>query len=234
MTKARPTTVDSGAAKAHASSRRRSSWRSGYWLVLILLAASYALCAVQTSPNPSVIVLLFQLVTVAVTLWVARVNAGLRQAGWVILGITAIAAVIVQLASLEGRVLDIVLSSASMVAYLAAPVAIIAHQAKKVLVDGQTLLASIAAYVMVGMFFTFAYNLIALTMVAPIFEMPSDDSLTSQLFFSFTTLTTTGYGNLVPVGSLVQSIAIVEAIAGQLFLVIAVARVVSGWQPVRR
>jgi hypothetical protein len=51
------------------------------------------------------------------------------------------------------------------------------------------------------------------------------------LFFSFTTLTTVGYGNVVPVNAFVQGIAIAEAISGQLFLVIAVARVVSGWKP---
>jgi hypothetical protein len=54
--------------------------------------------------------------------------------------------------------------------------------------------------------------------------------LADQLFFSFSTLTTTGYGNLVPVGAAGQSVAIGEAITGQLFLVIAVARVVSGWR----
>ncbi|WP_431279421.1 ion channel [Leifsonia poae] len=42
-------------------------------------------------------------------------------------------------------------------------------------------------------------------------------------------MTTTGYGNLVPVTSGVQSVAIAEAITGQLFLVTAIARVVTGW-----
>lgn len=216
-----------------AAPRQRSIWQSGYWLVLVLLTISYVLCAAQASPRPSEIALLFQLVTVAATLWVARVNAGLRQVGWIILALIGAAAIAVRVAGLEGRLLDVVLAVTSMLAYLVAPIAIIAHQAKKTLVDGQTLLASIAAYVMVGMFFTFVYNLIALTTPRPLFGEGTTDTLTSQLFFSFTTLTTTGYGNLVPVGSLVQSVAIVEAIAGQLFLVIAVARVVSGWQPRR-
>ncbi|WP_258185792.1 ion channel [Microbacterium sp. PAMC22086] len=54
------------------------------------------------------------------------------------------------------------------------------------------------------------------------------DSLGNQLFFSFTTLTTTGYGNLVPVGATGQGIAIADAITGQLFLITAVARIVRG------
>jgi hypothetical protein len=116
-----------------------------------------------------------------------------------------------------------------MVAYLVAPVAIIAHIIRRDRVDGQALLASIAAYILVGMFFTFVYNFVGLLTAAPTFGADQDDSLTSQLFFSFTTLTTTGYGNVVPAGPGVQSVAIAEAITGQLFLVIAVARVVTGW-----
>lgn len=213
--------------------QHRSIWQSGYWLVLAFLAVSYVLCAVQTSANPSAIALLFQLVTVAVTFWVARVRPAVLKVGSVVLAAAGVATLTVQIAGFEGRVLDLVLASASILAYLIAPAVIITQQARKTLVDGQTLLASIAAYVMVGMFFTFVYNLISLATSVPLFGEGSDDSLTSQLFFSFTTLTTTGYGNLVPPGAIVQTVAIGEAITGQLFLVIAVARVVSGWHPPR-
>ncbi|MET4639558.1 ion channel [Mycetocola sp. 2940] len=212
----------------------RSIWQSGYWLVLALLTVSYVLCAIQTSPNPSLIALLFQLVTVAATLWVAQVKPSIRRLGWAILTAVGLAVVIVQLGGVEGRLLGVILSTASMLAYLVAPVAIIAHQARKMRVDGQTFLAAISAYIMVGMFFTFAYSLAALSTAQPLFGEGDEDTLTSRLFFSFTTLTTTGYGNLVPVGALAQSVAIMEAIAGQLFLVVVVARVVSGWQPQRR
>jgi hypothetical protein len=208
--------------------------RSGYWLVLALITISYAICAVQTSANPSVIALLVQLVTVAATLWVAEVGARLRRIGWSVIAIAGLAAAAVAIAGTSGHVLDILLTIASMTAYLIAPAVIIAQQAKKSQVDGQTLLAAIGAYVMVGMFFTFLYTLIALVSAVPTFGEGHTDSLTSQLFFSFTTLTTTGYGNLVPVGAVVQSVAIAEAVTGQLFLVIAVARVVAAWQPVNR
>ena len=211
------------------ASGRTPLWRSGYWFVLTLIAVSYALCALQTGPNPNPIAFLVQLATVAVTLWVAQVAPRLRRTGWVVLGVAAAATLLVPVLGTRGQLLDVVLSAASMLASLVAPVAIIAHLARRDRVDGQALLASIAAYIQVGMFFTFAYNLIALISPEPTFGEGQEDSLTAQLFFSFTTLTTTGYGNMVPIASGVQSIAIAEAVAGQLFLVIAVARVVSGW-----
>ena len=56
--------------------------------------------------------------------------------------------------------------------------------------------------------------------------MPSD-----FLFFSYTTLTTTGYGNLVPAGTVGQSVAVLEMLLGQIFLVTLVAGLVSLWRP---
>jgi hypothetical protein len=209
---------------------RRPIWRSGYWFVLVLIIGSYLLCATQTSPNPSPIALLVQLVTVAATLWVAEVNPRLRRIGWIVLAVAGLAVAIVTVLGTAGDVLDLLLSAASVVAYLVAPIAIIAHLVRRNRVDGQALIAAIAAYILVGMFFTFVYNVIALISPVATFGAGHSDSLTSQLFFSFTTLTTTGYGNIVPTSWGVQSVAIAEAITGQLFLVIAVARVVTGWE----
>jgi len=212
------------------SERRRTPlWRSGYWFVLTLIAASYALCAVQTGANPNPVAFLVQLAAVAITLRVAQVEPRLRRVGWIVLAAAAAATVVATASGGEGHLLDVALSAASMVAYLAAPLAIVAHLARRDRIDGQAVLASIAAYIQVGMFFTFAYNLIALISPVATFGDDQVDSLTGQLFFSFTTLTTTGYGNIVPVSAGVQSVAIAEAVTGQLFLVIAVARIVSGW-----
>jgi uncharacterized membrane protein HdeD (DUF308 family) len=47
------------------------------------------------------------------------------------------------------------------------------------------------------------------------------------------TLTTTGYGNLVPATNPGQSLAVMEAVLGQLFLVTAVAKIITAWKPKR-
>jgi len=46
-------------------------------------------------------------------------------------------------------------------------------------------------------------------------------------FFSFVTLTTLGYGNLVPASDVGQSLAVMEAVLGQVFLVTVVALAVG-------
>ena len=46
-------------------------------------------------------------------------------------------------------------------------------------------------------------------------------------YFSFITLTTTGFGDIIPVHPLTRTLAMFEALAGQLYLVITLARLVS-------
>lgn len=204
------------------------SGRSGYWLILALAATAYAFSAAQATTDPSPWALTVQLLTVAVVLRVTEVRERVQHIAWVILALAAAATVVVGVLDTGGRGLDIVLSAASVIAFLIAPVAIIRHQVRRRGVDIEALLAAIAAYVLVGMFFTLLYNLVALLTVAPTFGTDVVDSLSTQLFFSFTTLTTTGYGNIVPVSSGVQAIAVAEAITGQLFLITAVARIMRG------
>ena len=64
-----------------------------------------------------------------------------------------------------------------------------------------------------------------------IFGGPVDRSVFS--YFSFTTLTTTGYGNLVPAGNPGQTLAVSEMILGQLFLITALGKIVTAWRPAR-
>lgn len=54
--------------------------------------------------------------------------------------------------------------------------------------------------------------------------------LANTLYFSFVTLGTLGYGDIIPVGGPARALAITEALAGQMYLVVVVARLVSLYQ----
>ena len=84
---------------------------------------------------------------------------------------------------------------------------------------------------MIGMFFAFLYLSVGLDQVQPFFGSQGHGTFSQYLFFSFTTVTTTGYGNLVPAGNPGQTFAVLEMLTGQLFLVTAVAKVVDAWRP---
>jgi voltage-gated potassium channel Kch len=53
------------------------------------------------------------------------------------------------------------------------------------------------------------------------------DPETRLIYFSFATLTTVGYGDITPVHPIARSLAMLEALIGQLFPVILIARLVS-------
>jgi hypothetical protein len=99
-------------------------------------------------------------------------------------------------------------------------------------VDQETVLGAIDAYLFLGMFFAYAYQAIG-AFGDPFFQGGIEATVPRSLFFSFTTLTTTGYGNLVPAGQLGQTVAVGEMLLGQLFLVTAVAKVITVWRPAR-
>ncbi|WP_282846289.1 potassium channel family protein [Microbacterium oxydans] len=201
---------------------------AGYGVVLVLLVASYGLCATQPSTDPSPWAFLPMLATVAVVFYVTGATRLAQRVSWVVLSAAGLAAVIAGALGLDGPLLAIPLSAASMLALLVAPWVIIAHQVTRRGLDFEALLAAVTAYILVGMFFAFVYNLMSQLSPTPLFGDATAESLGNQLFFSFTALTTTGYGNIVPVGTGGQAVAIAEGITGQLFLITAVARIMRG------
>ena len=82
--------------------------------------------------------------------------------------------------------------------YLLAPILVVRDIATRRSVERETVLGAIAAYLLVGMFFAFAYRAIGILQPAPFFGSAGDGDTAQVLFFSFVTLTTTGYGDLVP------------------------------------
>lgn len=215
--------------RARRAARRNSVGERtlGYAAILVLLVVSYWLCATQRTTDPDPLAFLVILVTVAVVFRVTGTRPVAQRVAWVVLSVAGAASVIATLFGAAGHALDVALSAASMLALLVAPAVIIGHQATRRGLDLEALLAAITAYVLVGLFFTFVLNLLSQLSSAPNFE-GTGDSLANQLFFSFTTLTTTGYGNIVPASTGAQTVAVTEAITGQFFLITAVARIMRG------
>jgi hypothetical protein len=92
---------------------------------------------------------------------------------------------------------------------------------------------AIAVYLLIGLMWAFVYQLIALQSPAA-FNLPASmgtysfDTLQSNLlYFSFVTLTTLGYGDILAVHPSARMLVMLEALTGQLFPAILLARLVS-------
>jgi hypothetical protein len=93
----------------------------------------------------------------------------------------------------------------------------------------RTILGAISVYVILGLLFTFLYAAIDRLQAGPFFGTETDTG--DFIFFSITTLTTTGYGNLVPAAQPGKMFAGLEMLIGQIFLVTLIAGLVSLWRP---
>jgi hypothetical protein len=107
-----------------------------------------------------------------------------------------------------------------------APIAIVRRLERERVVDLQVLAGALCLYLLVGMFFTFVYRVID-EVNPPLFAQTSDPSPADVTYFSYVTLTTTGYGDFTASQDGTKMLAITEALFGQLYLVSAVALVVS-------
>jgi len=98
-------------------------------------------------------------------------------------------------------------------------------------VDFRTILGAISVFTLLGLLFAFLYVAFGRWTHTAFFTGTTHAQASDYLFFSYTTLTTTGYGNLVPAGTVGQSFAVLEMLVGQIFLVTLVAGLVSLWRP---
>lgn len=100
-------------------------------------------------------------------------------------------------------------------------------------VTGHRIRGAILVYLLMGGMWSFFYYAVALT-IPHAFNWP-EGMVTGDLqevqqaltYFSFITLTTTGFGDVTPAIPLTRSLAMFEALAGQLYLVVTLTRLVS-------
>lgn len=95
----------------------------------------------------------------------------------------------------------------------------------------QAVVGVLCVYLLVGMIFASLYGAVANITDEPFFANDQANSISDFLYFSFTTLTTTGYGDLAPDGNLGRSVAIMEQLIGAIYLVTVVAVMVANLRP---
>jgi hypothetical protein len=219
--------VDDGAV-------HRIHYRFGIVLLLILATVTFTLAAPSGDGARFVAVLLQAAVLVAAVI-------SSRARSWVIL-LTVIAATVGIVgagAALfgTGRFGN---SSAGVIALLyvvLTPVALtfgVMRQFRETeSVTLQTMFGVLCLYLLIGLIFGVAYGTVSDLSDTSFFNPPGSYHRDDFLYFSYTTLSTVGYGDLVAATNLGRSLAITEALVGQLYLVTVVAVIISNLEAVR-
>ncbi len=97
-------------------------------------------------------------------------------------------------------------------------------------VSTDTICGALSVYLLLGLLWAFAFALLEQMVPGSFSGMEEGTSFTKYkrfLGFSFVTLTTLGYGNVVPLTPRADALAMSNAIVGQLYLTVLVARLVA-------
>jgi hypothetical protein len=94
-------------------------------------------------------------------------------------------------------------------------------------VNGQSVVGAICIYMLLGMLFSFAYGAAAGLGSGFFFAQGTDGTPAIRLYFSYVTMATVGYGDYSVSGDMGRTLAVLEGLLGQLYLVTVVAMLVG-------
>jgi Ion channel len=97
-------------------------------------------------------------------------------------------------------------------------------------IDIQSIYGALSAYLITGLMFAAFYAAIDHLTHSPFFANNQPASAETFQYFSFVTLTTLGYGDFTAAQNGGRAVAVLEALAGQVFLATLVARLVSAYR----
>jgi hypothetical protein len=222
----------------HPSGPRTLLIRSGrgsgerFGLLLLILVTSYLISAFTTG----VLVNTIQIVLFVGVAALALRGEGLRRRTAQLAIIVAVAgsaaAIILALTNAEAGAGVANIWTALILLFSAALIV------RRVLVQPEVTVASIfgaiSAYMIIGLMFAAVYGAMYRFGGDTFFAQRAADNSKTFQYFSFTTLTTLGYGDYTAAASGGQAVAVVEAMVGQVFLATLVARLVAAFRGPQR
>lgn len=115
---------------------------------------------------------------------------------------------------------------------LAIPLTLVGGLLRLVRTHGVTLQAvagALSIYLLIGLVFAAAVGVLAKLEAGPFFASGAGATLSNRVYFSFTVLTTTGFGDLTAATPAGRSMAVVEMLMGQLYLVTVIGVLVGSF-----
>jgi hypothetical protein len=204
-----------------------------YGIVFVFLVGDYVFLTVGWSGSVALVVSAIWLgLTVLLAFRTSQVPHRVILAVRISVALIVLAALAVALGGGDRAFGTIVILTSLLV--LACPIAIgwrILHHTR---VTTQTVLGALCIYVLIGLVFANADYGVQLMSGNSFFAQPGQHGPADFAYFSYITMATVGYGDLSPATGLPRTNAVLEALMGQIFLVVLVARLVGMYTPTFR
>lgn len=111
--------------------------------------------------------------------------------------------------------------------YFLAIVILITKISSGATVSADTIKGGISIYFLLGLFWAVLYMILLTFDLSALTNVSKETAGLDCYYYSFTTLTTLGYGDIAPVASYAKILAILEAVTGPVYLAIFVAQIIG-------
>ncbi len=205
------------------------SERQRFGLLLLALVIVFSIQGISEPGRLGQVIVAIMLgSTLLLALWVAELEPRLMRAA-VVLVVAVVALSVAQ--SVNGIIDGAATRLANALLVVLAPPAIVigvlrslrARQAVTV----QAVLGVLCVYLLLGMFFAYVYGSVENLGGSPFFVSGEPATVARCLYYSFTTMTTVGYGDLTARSNLGHTLSVSEALLGQIYLVTVVSLIVG-------
>lgn len=209
--------------------------RYRYFVVLLLtFAAVVFLIAAPTADWSRAVALGIEGIALVVTVATSRERRSVRRRRAIIVGLALLATVALIAIGIVPRWLT---ATAALLVTAAVPVALVRGLLNLLRERGVTVHAvagSLAIYLSTGLIFSWIIAFIAQVNNTPFFHQHTSGTQGDKVYYSFTVLTTTGFGDFTPATAAGHAFAVVEMLTGQLYLVTVIGLLIGNFAAKRR
>lgn len=197
--------------------------------VVLLFAFVSVVFFIITPDRPASRVIGLLLVTTMLGIAIVTGRGGAVVRGWTTAGVAVAGLAAAVAIALEGAPewLGATIGCVVVVGTIAELVVGLARMLQRRGVTIQAVSGALAVYLLLGLFFSLLVTASAHAGSGYYFAQGTDGSQSQHVYYAFTTMTTTGYGDLTPATSLGRAIAVVAMLLGQIYLVTVIAMLVG-------
>jgi hypothetical protein len=159
----------------------------------------------------------------------AFAETGARWVHWLVMSFASAALLVrVVVIAVPSETLIVVREASTLITLLLFALIVAARVYRRGPVTHHRIQGAVAVLLLLGLVWAHAYQMLHVVLPAAFHgEVGTSPGLQTWIYYSFSTLTTVGYGDITPIGPIARSLSIAEALVGQLYLTIMLARLVT-------
>ncbi len=221
--------VGGGTGRGHGEPQYR--YPAVLWLMLI---AVVFLIAAPTADWSRAVTIAVEGMAVVVTIGTSRARESVRMRRALATGVGLLTTVVLIAVGVFPAWLTAVTAA---VVTAAVPVALVRGLVRLLRdhgVTGHAVAGSLAIYLSIGLMFSWVIGFLVAVGSSPYFAQQTNGTQGDKVYFSFTTLTTTGFGDFTPATAAGHALAVIEMLTGQLYLVTVIGLLIGNFAARRR